>query len=354
MTFVLVTGASGFLGAHIVDQLLKLGYKVRGTARSSKADRLRAAYSFADDRFDVVVVDDFSSSDLTAAFEGIEVLVHVASPMPTAGPAEVILKGAINGTTRVLDFAAKSGTVKKVIVTSSVTSLHHINESFTDKVYGADDWNPQTYEDAVEPGTHPYSVYYAAKTVSEQAVRKFAKEHPAIDVSTVHPTYCYGPTAPSHVSDAPADSTNILIYALFQTPAGSPRSPLPPAQALISPTYIHVSDAARAHVLLISPPSECPTSCPGEVKRVVLKSGDMRWIDALEYLTKTRPELKERLFLIPENYEHPEGWARFSGESTEKWIGFKNGSYKDWKVMLDEAVDDILKREKGLTTVKAA
>lgn len=87
---------------------------------------------------------------------------------------------------------------------------------------------------------------------------------------------------------------------------------------------------------------------------MVLKSGDMRWIDALEYLTKTRPELQERLFLIPESYEHPEGWARFSGGSAEKWIGLKDGSYKDWKVMLDEAVDDILKRENCLAKATAA
>jgi len=33
-SLVLVTGASGFLGSHIADQLLSTGYKVRGTTRS--------------------------------------------------------------------------------------------------------------------------------------------------------------------------------------------------------------------------------------------------------------------------------------------------------------------------------
>lgn len=83
---------------------------------------------------------------------------------------------------------------------------------------------------------------------------------------------------------------------------------------------------------------------------MVLKSGDLRWIDALRYLTDTRPsELKDRLLVIPEGYEHPEGWARLSNESAEKWLGLKEGDYKGWKQMLDETVDDILQREQTLT-----
>lgn len=39
-------------------------------------------------------------------------------------------------------------------------------------------------EDAIKLGTHTYSVYYAAKTVAEQAVRRFVKVHPEIEVST--------------------------------------------------------------------------------------------------------------------------------------------------------------------------
>lgn len=31
---MLVTGANGFIGSHVVDQFLAAGYKVRGTARS--------------------------------------------------------------------------------------------------------------------------------------------------------------------------------------------------------------------------------------------------------------------------------------------------------------------------------
>lgn len=122
---------------------------------------------------------------------------------------------------------------------------------------------------------------------------------------------------------------------------------------MVTPIYNHVSDVARAHVLLLSPPSGSPSSQPGEVKRVVLKSGEMRWVDAVEYLSKTRPELKERLVVIPDGFEHPKGWARFSGESAERWIGIQEGDYKGWKETLDGTVDDILGREKKLGVVTA-
>ena len=44
MKTVLVTGASGFIGLHCVDQLLSQGYEVRGTVRSlDRKDELETA-----------------------------------------------------------------------------------------------------------------------------------------------------------------------------------------------------------------------------------------------------------------------------------------------------------------------
>jgi len=66
---VLVTGANGFIGAHVVSQLLKNNYLVRGTVRSqSKADYFTIKYPEAtkSGQISFVVVKDIAKPD---AFE---------------------------------------------------------------------------------------------------------------------------------------------------------------------------------------------------------------------------------------------------------------------------------------------
>lgn len=59
---ILVTGVNGYIASHIADQLLSLGYRVRGTARDSKkiesmAETFRQRHPVGS--FEGVVVDDF-------------------------------------------------------------------------------------------------------------------------------------------------------------------------------------------------------------------------------------------------------------------------------------------------------
>ncbi|KAF4991444.1 hypothetical protein FDECE_14039, partial [Fusarium decemcellulare] len=61
---VLITGANGFLGAHIVDQFLRNGYKVRGTVRNPNKDRWLLEYfdqQYGNESFELVAVPDTSS-----------------------------------------------------------------------------------------------------------------------------------------------------------------------------------------------------------------------------------------------------------------------------------------------------
>ena len=58
---VLVTGANGFLGVHVVDILLNKGYAVRGVVRSlDKEDHIKKLFAKYGDRFELAVVKDIT------------------------------------------------------------------------------------------------------------------------------------------------------------------------------------------------------------------------------------------------------------------------------------------------------
>lgn len=71
---VLVTGATGYIAAWVVQALLDQGFAVRGTVRSNrKGQHLVDLFQSYGDRFEIFVVEDM------AAVSGISFLVSVAS-----------------------------------------------------------------------------------------------------------------------------------------------------------------------------------------------------------------------------------------------------------------------------------
>ena len=78
---IFVTGATGFVGAHIVDLLLERGIKVTGTGRSqSKADQMKAHRAKYGDLFSMVITGDLTAPDVfDDVVKDVDVVMHVAS-----------------------------------------------------------------------------------------------------------------------------------------------------------------------------------------------------------------------------------------------------------------------------------
>lgn len=81
-SLVLVTGASGFIGSHTVDQTLKAGLRVRAAVRS--ADKGKIVQEFFEKTYpgkiEYVVVEDMAKEDAYVdAVKGVAGILHLAS-----------------------------------------------------------------------------------------------------------------------------------------------------------------------------------------------------------------------------------------------------------------------------------
>ena len=76
-----MTGATGFIGAHIVDCLLSRGLTVRGATRSlGKGQAMIDARSQHASRLSFVQMADFENpGDLSEALNGVDAVIHTAS-----------------------------------------------------------------------------------------------------------------------------------------------------------------------------------------------------------------------------------------------------------------------------------
>ncbi|TFY56927.1 hypothetical protein EVG20_g8742 [Dentipellis fragilis] len=338
---VLVTGVSGFLGSVVVDELLAAGYKVRGTARSAKAPRVQAAYASFGDRFQIAVVDDLTTSDLSEAFKGVDALIHVGSPLAGKAPQSTLIKGAIDGTLHVLNAALKAG-VTKIVVTGSIFSLASPAQIHTPATFGAFDWSTETDESAAAAGL--LAIYGFGKKLAEKALWEFAAAHPELDVTAIHPGFLYGPPGHGQVIDKPVDGTNGYVYQLINGPAGRPV----PGQGL--PAATHVRDAALLHVLALKA-APSPASKP---KRIVAvgPDGSFTWLQAVQWLYEARPELRARLPKVTGEEKHTlDEWSRWDVSSTKEILGFEN--FRDWKEIVGDTIDAAVQREKKLGVVPA-
>ncbi|KAF8879115.1 hypothetical protein BD779DRAFT_1789028 [Infundibulicybe gibba] len=284
---VLVTGVSGFIAGHVADALLEAGYRVRGTARGAKVAQLTAKNKVSGLEF--AQVDDVATSDITDALKGVDILMHVASPLAGKAPVDDTLNTAIDGTLNVLKQAAAAG-IEKMVVTSSFGTL---KPAFAGLTLSEKDWGEVTREEVHAKADDPLFVYFASKILAERAAWNFAKENPRVDLATDSsklttispPGFVFGPFSPNYpLPTAETLGTNGLIYALMT--GGHPPG--------IPPFFVDVRDVAKGHVLALNQPRK-----PLEEKRYIVNAANYPWKDAVADVTAKFPQVLGIKWIAP-------------------------------------------------------
>jgi nucleoside-diphosphate-sugar epimerase len=126
---VLVTGGSGFIGAHCIIQLLNAGYMVRTTVRNLAREEevrsmIRQGGVEPGERLEFFAADLTTDAGWPEAVAGCAYVLHVASPFPPAAPKneDELIVPAREGALRVLRAARDAG-VKRVVLTSSYAAI---------------------------------------------------------------------------------------------------------------------------------------------------------------------------------------------------------------------------------------
>lgn len=253
---VLLTGGNGFVGAHVLDHLLKANYRVRGTVRSSaKFQFIQKKYADRKEDLSFVIVPDIEAPHaLDEAVQDVEYICHVASPYFTAttDPLKELMEPAVNGTRNVLASASKAKKLKRITVLSSFASVVDLTKNpRAGYVYTDKDWDPVTWEEGQKDG---YLGYHASKTFAEKAAWEVHEERPGWDLVTFCPPMIYGPPIHEvHVEKGIA-GLNTSLMRLLTGITGKDPAFAPKVSTFGLPAWVDVRNVADAHVAALSLP----------------------------------------------------------------------------------------------------
>ncbi|KAG9048778.1 methylglyoxal reductase (NADPH-dependent) gre2 [Tulasnella sp. UAMH 9824] len=257
---VLVTGASGFIGAWVAKALLERGFTVVGTVRSDlKGEYLRTLFKQYENRFTYVLVPDVGKRGaFDEAVVGVDAVAHVASPVSfSAGDPQELIGPAVSGTLSTLESVKAHGTsVRRVVITSSKASIVNDKPQAGWPTFDETDWNDVSPREIELRGkdAEPIHKYRASKVLAERAAWDFVennKDSISFDLVTVLPSFVFGPIIHEVTSLA---SLNLSIQQFHDYTTH--HEPPTPAGKLTGPPMdmVDVRDTALIHVLALETP----------------------------------------------------------------------------------------------------
>lgn len=188
---MLITGASGFLGSHVVAHCLARGHSVRAVVRPGG----RRPPGDWQGRVEIAHADLQTSPQLENLFDGVDVLIHLAASMQ--GTLEAQRSGTALGTERMLEAMHLAGSTHNVVLASSFSVY-----SWATAKTVMDENSP------LESNIYDRDAYAVAKILQERVTRELAQKY-QWRLAVLRPGFIYGPGA------RPAASAGLRIGPLF-------------------------------------------------------------------------------------------------------------------------------------------
>jgi dihydroflavonol-4-reductase len=275
---VCVTGATGYLGSYVVKDALGRGYRVRAAVRDPEDQKKTAhlrALSGAAERLAIVRGDLDEQGSFDAAFRGARFVVHTASAVALSAkdPQKEIVDVAVRGAKNVIRAAKVSGSVERVVMTSSIAAVHG-GDKPAGYVFTEADWN--------DAATVRSDAYATSKVQAERAARALAEEpgDRALGFVAILPSLILGPVmTEQHLRTSPA--------FLFELMRGAW-----PAVPNFHFQVVDVRDVAAAHLRALE------VTSPAE--RYACTTGKMGLREMAAILSRELPEAKVPTRRLPD------------------------------------------------------
>src|SRR5579871_6406431 len=171
-TTCLITGATGFVGGHLVEACTGRGWNVRALARPNSDIGLLEQHHVTLIRGDMT-----EQAALREALQGVEVVFHCAAKVGDWGPVEEYRTVNVEALRGLLD-ACREGSLKRFVHFSTLgvyAARHH---------YGTDESEPLP--------RHHIDGYTQTKVEAEELALRYHREH-RVPVVVLRPGFVYGP-----------------------------------------------------------------------------------------------------------------------------------------------------------------
>ncbi|KAL4889578.1 NAD(P)-binding protein [Aspergillus ambiguus] len=285
---ILVTGANGFLASHATNELLRLGYRVRGTVRGAKP-WLDAFYTakYGQGNFETVIVEDLGNYlEVSSVLDNVDGIIHLASDVSLTDDVKKAVPLARKTALTILEVASRRASIRRVVIGSSSMAAYSPTPNKKGIVVHENTWNtsamemawnsfsvPEKCADAAESHHRRMTVYSACKMEAEKASWEwFKRTQPSFDLNSVVSSYAVGKILHKEIPG----STMGWVRSLLRGNK-TPMYLIPPKW------FVDVEDIAR--LLTVSLLDSTVSS-----ERVFAFSESMNWSGVTDILRKLQPE----------------------------------------------------------------